>query len=102
VNLSQLTWNDGLALAAHDHCLDSFADSFTGTDGSTIATRVTQYGNNYGALSQSISFAQTTEDVMTDLFIDDGESTRPNRQNIINQVYNKIGVASCFDEYFGG
>jgi hypothetical protein len=39
---------------------------------------------------------------MTDLFVDDGQSTRPNRQNIINASYNKVGIGSCYDEYFGG
>jgi uncharacterized protein YkwD len=36
-NLEALTWEDGLADAAYDHCLDSFAEGFVGTDGSTLA-----------------------------------------------------------------
>lgn len=40
--------------------------------------------------------------MLTDLFIDDGETTRANRQNMINAIYNKIGVASCYDENYPG
>jgi uncharacterized protein YkwD len=44
--LSQLIWNDGLALAARNHCSDSGINGFKshkGTDGSMVRDRVNTY-----------------------------------------------------------
>lgn len=97
--MSALLWNDGLALAAHDHCADHGKQGLTGhrgTDGSSPWARIARYGVAYNNQGENIVYGQNTaiEIVMKQL-VDDGEPDRGHRANIFNPFYQVTGVAFC-------
>jgi len=81
-----LKWDDGLALAAKDHCNDTGPKgimSHTGTDGSKVWHRMSRYGKVSGLQGENLSFGSTSAiDYVMSLFIDDGVSDRGHRANV--------------------
>lgn len=96
---SAFIWDDGLAIAAQDHCNDTGPKgimSHTGTDGSKVWHRIARYGKSAGLQGENLSFGSTTAiDYMMSLFIDDGVRDRGHRSNVWNTQFHKTGIASC-------
>lgn len=94
-----LKWDDGLALAARDHCEDIGSKGLvthTGSDASQIYERVQRYGRAQGMQAENLSFGSVTgqEHVMA-LFLDDGVPGRRHRANIWSADFGATGIASC-------
>jgi len=85
-SLEALEWNDGLALAAQDHCNDigpKGVVSHDGSDGSKVWDRMELYGVPTGTMGENLSFGKSRGDeYMTSLFIDDGVADRGHRTAI--------------------
>jgi uncharacterized protein YkwD len=102
-----LEWNDGLALAAQDHCADTGGKgvvSHDGSDGSKVWDRMERYGVASGTMGENLSFGKSRGDeYMISLFIDDGVSDRGHRTAIRNKKYNKVGICYCShnSDYYG-
>jgi uncharacterized protein YkwD len=59
--LSELTWSDGLALAARDHCLDAGSHGIKGTIGSDLSStfdRINRYGKAGWFRAESLTFGE--------------------------------------------
>jgi len=98
-SLKTLEWNDGLALAAQDHCTDTGEKgivSHDGSDGSKVWDRMERYGVASGTMGENLSFGKSRGDeYMTSLFIDDGVADRGHRDAIQSKNYFKVGIAYC-------
>jgi len=98
-SLHELKWNDGLALAAQDHCNDTGGKgvvSHDGSDGSKVWDRMERYGDPSGTMGENLSFGKSRGDeYMTSLFIDDGVADRGHRIAIQSTKYNLVGLAYC-------
>ena len=77
----QLHWDDGLALAARDHCLDMGPGGYisnTGTDGSTTEQRALRYGsasNSPDNFEENFTFGLprfAPELIVLSMYVDDG------------------------------
>ena len=98
--LNKLEWDDGLALAARDHCNDIGPKGLVqheGSDGTQVWHRIRRYGKAGGTLGENISFGEyeSGEEILTALFIDDGVADRGHRNALQNNAYNKTGIAFC-------
>ena len=98
--MSPLTWSDGLALAAQDHCADSALRgtlSHEGGDGTRVKERVLRYGTVVGEISENLSFGKSgrPDEYVTGLFVDDGVEDRQHRYTMLNPMFNLVGVAYC-------
>lgn len=97
--MEPFSWNDGLFLAARDHCLDhrnmGIKTGHTGSDGSTMSSRLKRYGHVIGEASENISYgSKTATDIVMQLFIDDGVESRVNRINM-QGAYDQVGIHAC-------
>jgi len=94
-----LAWDDGLALAAQDHCRDTGSRgliSHEGVEGSTVRDRIARYGDVEGAVAENLSFGENQPDgYVASLFVDDGVEDRQNRFNMLNKAFTKVGIAYC-------
>ena len=98
--LPPLIWNDGLFIAAQDHCLDAGKNNLTswlGSDGSNPGTRMARYGTAGASQGQNLAYGsvQTGLDIVLQLIIDDGAKARTSRQVIFNPNYKLTGIATC-------
>jgi len=88
----------GLARAARDHAEDQGPRGgigHTGSNGSTMADRVSRYGAWDVAVSENIAYGSSTaRDVVVDLLVDDGVAGRGHRRNILNPRSRHAG-AGC-------
>jgi len=95
----------GLSLAAKDHVLDTGPKgtvSHTGSDGSSMTTRMNRYGSWSGGASENISYGLTTARAITlQLLIDDGVPSRGHRKNIMNKDSKYVGVATGAHKTYG-
>lgn len=98
-SLQPLTFSTELAKAANDHLNDMIANSFfshKGTGGNTPDLRVEKYLN----ISQSeirenlASGKKTAREIVLTWLIDDGSVRRGNRQSLLSQTLNFIGIAA--------
>jgi uncharacterized protein YkwD len=78
-SLPELEWNDSLAIAARDHCLDIGAKGSTshiGSDGSNVSIRADRYGIWGGNIGENLIFGDRQffngRDYALMLYIDDG------------------------------
>ena len=85
--------------AAKDHCLDHGPKSLVGhggTDNSTPLSRVKKYNSRVRGVGENISYGPTTgAEIVRDLIVDDGVSSRGHRDNIFEN-YRYLGVAYDF------
>ncbi|CAD8171141.1 unnamed protein product [Paramecium pentaurelia] len=91
-----LTWSKGLECAARDHVKDTGpkgVTGHTGTDGSSMSDRIERYGEWDVTIGENISYGQTTgEDVIIQLIIDDGVSSRGHRKNCFKAEFGAVGI----------
>ncbi|MDR3341879.1 MAG: CAP domain-containing protein [Treponema sp.] len=87
----------GLSLAAKDHVLDTRKTGrvgHTGSDGSTMGGRLNRYGKWAGSAGENISYGNDkARDIVVQLLIDDGVSSRGHRTNNMSGAFTRIGVA---------
>ncbi|MBR1537169.1 MAG: CAP domain-containing protein [Treponema sp.] len=85
----------GLSLAAQQHSSTQGETDQTGhtcVDGSTPFTRIEKYGT-YKTAGENISYgAMSGRDIVVQLLIDDGVSSRGHRKNIMNKDFSSSGV----------
>lgn len=103
--LQELKYKEGLAKAARDHANDIGAhgtEAHTGTDGSRLGDRIDRYGKWMGKIGENIDFTSTDADeIIMDLLIDDGNSSRGHRKNLLNPEFAATGVAIAKHLYRG-
>ena len=96
----------GLCAAAEAHAADLGRTGGTGhdgSDGSTPFDRINRYGEWRGGAAENIAFlgdADARERVRW-LILDDGQPSRPHRENIFNKEYTLLGVAEGGHPKFG-
>jgi len=82
--------------ASLDHGSDiSFNNIFshTGSNGASLRERVERYGQWRGSLGENMDFGTNKpSDIITNLLIDDGVSTRGHRKNLLNPDYKFVGA----------
>lgn len=85
----------GLSLAARQHSStqgETNQTGHTGIDGSTPFTRIEKYGT-YKTAGENISYrSMSGRDIVVQLLIDDGVSSRGHRKNIMNKDFSSSGV----------
>ena len=85
----------GLSLAAQQHSStqgETNQTGHTGVDGSTPFTRIEKCGT-YKTAGENISYgAMSGRDIVVQLLIDDGVSSRGHRKNIMNKDFSSTGV----------
>ncbi|MEG5052769.1 MULTISPECIES: CAP domain-containing protein [unclassified Microcoleus] len=93
--LPALNPSRGMSLAAKDHVNDIGPKGLvthTGTDGSDPTQRVDRYGQGYAG--ENIDFgASSGREIVIDLLVDDGVSSRGHRENILKPSYRFAGVS---------
>lgn len=96
-----------LRLAADDHRADlasHAADGHLGSDGSSSANRVSQYGQRFGAVAQALWFGRvgaSATDIVQDLIIDEVAPSRSNRFRLFDASLAQVGVAHGPHSNFG-
>ncbi|NTU58649.1 MAG: CAP domain-containing protein [Chlorobiaceae bacterium] len=94
--VSPLSPREGLTLAARDHVLDqgpTGAIGHTGSDGSSLFTRLSRYGKWEFIAGENISYGYSeARKIVVALLIDDGVPSRGHRKNLLNQRFNLVGV----------
>lgn len=95
--LPPLEHSDGMAAAARDHVRDQGRTGRTGhggSDGSTSWERMNRYGQWQARSAENIQYgADSPEDVVASLIVDDGVSDRGHRENIFDPYSRIVGVA---------
>lgn len=86
-----MEWNDGLWLAARDHCYDTGPPgtvSHTGADGSSFTQRMDRHGSWSGYVGENLSFGPDDPvAIVMALFIDDGVPNRGHRTSILSENF---------------
>ncbi len=113
--LQPLALSKGLTLAARDHAGDQSRTGQTGhngSDGSTMSQRIGRYGSWEKIAGENISYGgKTARDVIIQLIVDDGVSSRGHRRNIFNEKFTVVGTALgthpkyrtlCVQDFAGG
>ena len=82
--LSPLKWDNGLYLAARDHCKDAGPRgkvSHTGSDGTEVWDRLKRYGSGPHYMGENLSFGEhlSGDQYLLALYIDDGVMDRGHR-----------------------
>ena len=93
-----LSWAEGMAQAAQDHCnwmKSTGTFSHTGSGGSSPGARLAKYGTFQGWGENLSAGKRTGKDSQLQLFIDDGVTSRGHRKNILNQGFTHTGIAAC-------
>jgi len=95
--VGELKCSEGMTQAAKEHCHDMSSTGITGhsgTNGSTMAKRVEKYGKWKGGLSENLAYQQNTGlDFILYWVIDDGVTSRADRNNIFKPEFGVFGVA---------
>ena len=88
-----LAWNALLTQAAERHSQDMATHNFfdhTGSDGSTLGTRVTATGYLWASLGENIAAGQATVDAVVDGWI----ASEGHCANLLNPAFSELGL-SC-------
>ena len=94
--LQPLVLSPGMCKAAADHCADQAGGGFGhgGSGWSNPARRMNRYGVWSASWGENISYGKATaRDIVLQLIIDDGLSSRKHRKNIFNPNFNFAGAA---------
>jgi uncharacterized protein YkwD len=94
--LKPLVLSPGLSRSAADHCADLSGGHLghRGSDGSNPGVRMNRYGTWSSLWGENLSFGKrTARDIVFQLIIDDGLSSRKHRKNIFNPRFNFAGAA---------
>lgn len=90
--------SQGMSRAAQDHCDECGPIGHTGHDGpngSTMDSRISTYGEWNGGIGENISYGcLTAADIVQQLLVDDGLSSRGHRRNILNGQFLIVGVGT--------
>lgn len=90
--------SQGMNRAAQEHCDECGPIGHTGHDGpsgSTMDSRISSYGEWNGGIGENISYGCTTAaDIVQQLLVDDGLSTRGHRRNILNGKFLIVGIGT--------
>ncbi|MEO0984270.1 MAG: CAP domain-containing protein [Cyanobacteria bacterium J06639_14] len=94
--LPLLELSAGMSQAAEDHVKDLLrhsAFSLRGSDGSTVAMRVSRYGTFQGNVQELVSegFSDPVG-IVASLVIDDGNTSRSYRQTLLREDFRYLGV----------
>jgi hypothetical protein len=96
-SMQSLIPGKGLFLAARDHVKDTGSKGITGhtgSDGSSMGQRIDRYGKWGGGAGENISYGYNLgRDIVIQLLIDDGVSSRGHRNNILNGKFKYAGAA---------
>jgi uncharacterized protein YkwD len=96
-SMSPLLPAKGLFLAAKDHATDTGPKGITGhtgSDKSSMGQRINRYGKWDGGAGENISYGHNIgRDIVVQLLIDDGVSSRGHRNNILNKNFKYAGSA---------
>lgn len=69
----------------------------TGSDGSSMSSRLEKYGEWNGKIGESCDFGNLNgRDIIISLIVDDGVSNRGHRINLFSTDFKKVGVACSF------
>jgi len=86
-----------LCKSALDHCLDTGPKGLTGhigTDGSKCSDRINRYGVFLETCGENISYGYSRgKDIVRQLLVDDGVTSRGHRTNIMSEEFHLCGVA---------
>ena len=96
-SMSPLLPEKGLSLAARDHVNDTGPKGIvghTGSDKSSMGQRIERYGKWDRGAGENISYGHNKgRDIVIQLLIDDGVSSRGHRNNILNKNFKYAGGA---------
>ena len=91
------SWSNPLAYACVDHCNDqgpTEATGHTGSSGSTMGQRILKFGTWWETIGENIQYGvKTGDEVVLQLFIDDGVPGRGHRVNLLKPEFKLAGVA---------
>jgi centrin-1 len=91
-----LSWSKALASAAQAHIDDigpSGAMGHTGIDGSDAGDRIERFGNWLESIGEVIEYGSTVpEDIVINLLIDDGVTSRRHRNTILKPEFAFVGL----------
>jgi len=94
--LSRLEWSDGLRKAAQDHCNDTGSTGIVGHIGSrenTLQDRLEEFGKWNDCIAEAIDYGSIDGfEIVCSFLVDDGLSSRPHRNAILNPRFKKVGV----------
>jgi len=111
MNMNALEWNEGLNLAAKEHCDDLGPPGLTGhfgQDESSPFDRISKFGKPGWWRGENLAFdgealaGMTQEEaheeglrIVLSLFVDEGLAGRPSRHRMLNPEFNLVGIYSC-------
>ena len=114
-SFSPLKLSEGLCKAANDHAKDLARNNLTGhtgSDGSSMTDRMDRYGQWQSNCGENCSFGcASAEEILIQLIVDDGLTSRGHRTNIFSPNFNVTGIAyaphqgmqhCCVLDYAGG
>ena len=94
--ISPLSPQKGLVQAARDHIKDQGVTGeigHTGSDGSSLESRLNRYGKWNNSAGENISYGyDEARKIVVSLLIDDGVPSRGHRKNLLNKSFNFVGV----------
>ncbi len=97
--MGPLAPSPALTRAAADHARDqsrSGATGHRGSDGTSVAERVARYGSWQTCIGEVIAYGfGTGAEVVSQLLIDDGVSSRGHRTNVLRPQFRHVGIAAA-------
>ena len=95
--LPPLQWDENLAMSAMEHVSDIGPKGlllYQSSDGMEPEERIGKFGNYIESLGENIDFGPNDAlGVIISLTLDDGEESRPHRDNLFKSEYHKVGIA---------
>jgi len=96
--LVPIKYSEALAMSALDLVKDHGPRGKTGdvlSDGTEPGTRLIKYGSWKKKIAETIAYGPlSAKDVIASWIVDDGHSSRPNRESIFDPTFTVVGVAS--------
>lgn len=98
--LGELVWNDKLASAAREHCMDMSARGYfdhNTPEGKTPFDRLKEKDIDYYVAAENIATGQTSPQAVVDAWM----NSQGHRENILNPDVTELGVGMCRDGDYG-